>query len=88
MTALQLQQMCASHYDVDAGMCAGYVTAVAERLMRENDPATHICLSPAISPQTLVDNLRAVWGKQPPESQELASSGVELALRQQFQCPR
>jgi hypothetical protein len=56
--------------------------------MNENDPSRHVCLSPAVSPQTLVDNLRAVWSKQPPETQDFASESVELALRQQFQCPR
>jgi hypothetical protein len=86
MTAVQLQDMCASRYDVEAGLCAGYVTAVAERLLSESDPVRRICLSPAIAPQTLVDNVRAVWSKYPPQPQDFAAESVEVALRQQFDC--
>jgi len=87
MTTVQLQDLCNSRYDVDAGMCAGYVTAVAERLMIDNNPHQRVCLSPAIAPQILVDNIRNVWAKQPPEAQDLAAQTVESALRQQFRCP-
>ena len=35
VTAGQLRTYCAGQYDVDAGFCAGYVTAVAD-LMKQN----------------------------------------------------
>lgn len=88
MTTPQLQALCASKYDIDFGICAGYVTAVAERLMGERDPTRRVCLSAAISPQTLVANVTKAWADQPPTAQDFAADSVELALRQRFACPR
>ena len=87
ITAVQLQALCDSKYDIDFGICAGYVSAVAERLMGENDPSRRVCLSPAISPQTLVANLVKAWDVAPPSQQDFAAESVESALRQRFQCP-
>lgn len=87
MTAIQLQDLCNSQYDVDAGICAGYVTAVAEQLMSQSNPTTQICLSPAISPQTLSDHLRRSFEKTPPGAEDLAAQYVIQALRQRFRCP-
>ncbi len=92
MTALQLEALCTSRYDVDAGFCAGYVTAVAERLMSESSTASggstgRVCLSPAITPETLITHVRSVWQTSPPTPQDFAAESVELALRQRFECP-
>lgn len=87
LTAQALQKMCNSRYDVDAGMCAGYITAVAENVMQDNTPSRRVCLSPAISPQTLMDHVRKYWDEVPPSPQDLASYSVDLALRARFRCP-
>jgi len=87
LTAVQLQQMCVSRYDVDAGMCAGYVMAIADQLQHETEPLYKICLTPAITPQTLIDNLQRIWKDQPPQSNEMAFSNVTGALRGRFRCP-
>lgn len=87
MTVPQLQALCSSKYDIDVGMCAGYVTAVAERLMNDSNPHNRVCLSPAIAPETLVTNLEKAWQDQPPQPQDFASVSVESALRQRFRCP-
>lgn len=87
MTAVQLRALCASKYDVDFGICAGYVTAVAERLMADPRPEARMCLSPAITPQTLVANIEKAWGDLPPRPDETASDNVEGVLRSRFRCP-
>lgn len=87
MMAHQLQQLCLSRYDVDAGICAGYMAAVADRLMRDSNPDNRVCLSPAISPQTLVDNVQRDWASSEISPQEMALDAVEGALRRRFRCP-
>jgi hypothetical protein len=87
MMAHQLQQLCMSRYDVDAGLCAGYVTAVADKLMRESNPANAVCMSPAISPQTLVDNLLRDWQEAEIAPEQMAFEAVEGVFRQRFRCP-
>lgn len=78
--------MCASRYDVDAGMCAGYVKAIAEQLMHDSDPRAKFCLSPAVSAQTLVDNVRRGWATRPPVAQDLAVDSVSGVLKDRFRC--
>ncbi len=87
MTADSLRKMCDSRYDIDAGMCAGYIMAVAETVMQDSNPGRRVCLSPAISPQTLMDHVRDYWQQNPPAPQDLASFSVDLALRARFRCP-
>lgn len=87
ISAVQLQKMCTSRYDIDVGICAGYVTAVAEALMNENNPSQPICLSPAISPQSLMDNLLKVWSESPPGPEMTAADAVKRTLRIRFRCP-
>lgn len=83
-TVGQLLQLCQSRYDVDAGMCAGYALGVAESLMA--GPSA-ICLSPAITPQTLVDNLRRAWTQAAPDPTQDAFAAVAAVLRERFHCP-
>lgn len=85
-SAVQLQQLCNSRYDVDTGMCAGYVMAVADKLMHDRKPISRVCLSPAIGPQVLVDNLKRSWEEAPPAAQDLAVDNVEGVLRTRFRC--
>lgn|SRR5690606_12990217 len=87
MLASQLQQMCQSRYDVEAGLCAGYIAAVADKLMRDSNPANAVCLSPAIGPQTLVDNVLRDWSENEIAPQEMAFEAVEGVLRRRFRCP-
>lgn len=87
MTAIELQNLCNSRYDVDAGMCAGYIMAIAERLQQDPNPIHRVCLSPAVSPQTLVDNLLRGWESSPPQPHDLATDSVAGLLRDRFRCP-
>lgn len=86
MTAIELQNLCTSHYDVDAGMCGGYVKAIAEQLMADHDPRAHFCLSPAIGPQTLVQNVQRAWEARPPKPEDLAFDSVTGVLKDRFRC--
>ena len=86
MTAVELQNLCTSRYDVDAGMCAGYVKAIAEELMHDSDPRAKLCLSPAIGAQTLVENVQRGWAARTPQPQDFASDSVAGVLRDRFRC--
>lgn len=86
MTAIELQGLCNSRYDVDAGMCAGYIKAIAEELMQESDPRAQVCLSPAIGPQTLVENVQRSWAERAPQSQDFANDSVAGVLKDRFRC--
>lgn len=86
MTAVELQGLCNSRYDVDAGMCAGYIKAIAEELMNDHDPRARICLSPAVSAQTLVDNVERGWLSRAPQPQDLAADSVAGVLKERFRC--
>ena len=86
MTAVELQGLCTSRYDVDAGMCAGYIKAIAEELMQDSDPRARVCLSPAIGPQTLVDNVQRSWAERAPQAQDFASDSVAGVLKDRFRC--
>lgn len=86
MTAIELQNMCTSRYDVDAGMCGGYIKAVAEQLMQDHDPRAKVCLSPAVSAQTLMENVQRSWAARPPQPQDLAIDSVTGVLKDRFRC--
>lgn len=86
MTAIRLQQLCDSPYDVDAGMCAGYVMSVAEMIIQDPRPSRRVCLSPAVGPQMLVQNLQQEWKDNPPQAYALAIENVETSLRHRFKC--
>lgn len=82
----QLLRLCDSTYDVDVGMCAGYVTAVAESIMNNSRPEQRVCLNPAIGPETLIENVRVSWAKDAPMPTDGAFGAVEGALRRRFRC--
>jgi hypothetical protein len=86
MTAVELQDLCTSRYDVDAGMCAGYVKAIAEELMHDSDPRAKLCLSPNIGAQTLVENVQRGWAERAPQPQDFASDSVAGVLKDRFRC--
>lgn len=86
MTAISLKQLCDSPYDVDVGMCAGYIAAIAEMIMQDPRPSRRVCLSPAIGPQVLMQNMQQAWKDSPPQEYDLAVVNVEMLLRHRFKC--
>lgn len=87
MTAVALQNLCNSKYDIDVGICAGYIAAVADTVMQDSTPHRRVCLSPAVGPQILMDHVQKYWTDAPPAPQDLASYSVDSALRDRFRCP-
>lgn len=87
LSAIDLQNLCNSRYDVDVGMCAGYIMAIAEQLQAQSDPAQPVCLSPAVRGQALVDNMQRAWAEQPPGPHDQAAAHVARVLRARFRCP-
>jgi hypothetical protein len=81
-TTAYLQHLCNSPYDVDAGLCAGYIMGVADTLQQQHQA----CLSPNISPETLVDNIRRAW-EQSPTQPESALNSIQDIFLKRFPCP-
>lgn len=77
-----LQHLCNSSYDVDAGLCAGYIMGVADTLQQQRQA----CLSPSISPETLVANIRRAW-EQNPQQPENALQSIQDIFQSRFPCP-
>ena len=90
MTVPELQQLCDSRYDVEAGMCAGYIMAIAETMTQDGNPMHRVCLNPAIGPQVLMENVRRDWAALTPDQQygpqDLATDAVKGAIRRRFRC--
>lgn len=81
-TTAYLRSLCNSTYDVDAGLCAGYLMGVAESLQQ----AKQACLSPQISPETLTTNIRRGWEQNPDQPADALQS-VQAILQSRFPCP-
>lgn len=50
-----LKAYCLSDYDVDYGLCSGYITAVADLMIEHNLYGLQSCHSNLVRPQQLVD---------------------------------
>jgi hypothetical protein len=77
-----LQHLCNSTYDVDAGLCAGYIMGVADTLQQQKQA----CLSPNISPEVLVENIRRAW-TQPGDQPINALQSIQDIFQSRFPCP-
>lgn len=76
-----LQHLCNSTYDVDAGLCAGYIMGVADTLQQQKQA----CLSPNISPEILVENIRRAW-EQKKEQPDNALHSIQDIFQIRFPC--
>ena len=81
-TTAQLRALCDSAYDVDAGLCAGYIMAVADDLQQQGQA----CLSPQIQPETLVANLRRAWQQNLAAASTSALHNVQEIIQSRFPC--
>jgi hypothetical protein len=77
-----LQGLCNSPYDVDVGLCSGYIMGVADTLQQQNQ----VCLTPQIGAETLMLNIRRGW-QQKPDQPVSALQSVQDILQQRFPCP-
>lgn len=81
-TTAYLQSLCSSTYDIDAGLCSGYLMGVADSLQQ----AKQACLSPQIGPETLTSNIRRAWEQNPDQPRDALQSVQEI-LQARFPCP-
>jgi hypothetical protein len=81
-TTAYLQHLCDSSYDVDAGLCAGFIMGVADTLQQQKQA----CLNPSISPETLLANIRRAWDQEP-EQPASALQSIQQIFQQRFPCP-
>lgn len=77
----ELQHLCDSQYDVDAGICAGYVMGVADALQQQG----RACIGANIRPETLMDNIRRGWTQNTAPS-DTALLSVQDIITQRFPC--
>ena len=80
-TTPYLQSLCNSTYDVEAGLCSGYIMGIADSLQAQGKA----CLSPAIGPETLTINIRRGW-EQAPEQPADALQSVSQLIESRFPC--
>lgn len=81
-TTAYLQSLCSSTYDIDVGLCSGYLMGVADSLQQ----AKQACLSPQIGPETLTTNIRRAWEQNPDQPRDALQS-VQDILQSRFPCP-
>lgn len=77
----ELQHLCDSQYDIDAGMCAGYVMGIADITQQQG----RACIGPNVRPETLMDNIRRGWAQDKTAS-DTAAVSVQSILEQRFPC--
>ena len=83
----ELYRLCTSASDVDYGMCAGYVTALADLLMSESVAAYKACAFSAVRPQEIMDIVKNFIGKNPDMNDRPAHITAAAALAGAFPCP-
>ena len=81
-TTAYLRHLCTSTYDIDVGLCAGYVMGVADGLQQSGAA----CLSPMITPEVLIDNLNRGWAAQTGSPPDEALHSVQDILQTRFPC--
>jgi hypothetical protein len=80
-TTAYLQHLCSSTYDIDVGMCAGYIMSVADDLQQQGQ----VCLTGQVGPAVLMDNIRRSW-TQTSNQPTGARQSVGDILQQRFPC--
>lgn len=59
-----LQQYCMGHYDVDAGFCAGYVTAIADLMKEQQLYGVRTCNLEPVHSQQLMELVQLEMNEQ------------------------
>lgn len=81
-----LSAFCASKYDVDAGFCAGYVTAVAELMLDHALYGLRACNHGPVRSQQLMDIIKMSQRRNPAWQDAAASTSTAAALADAFPC--
>ena len=86
MTAQDLANMCISKSDLDFGMCAGYVMAVADALVDGSIGEYSACNHAHVRSQQYVDVYRSYAEHFPDKLSQDAETTVAAALSRAFPC--
>lgn len=82
-----LMTYCAGQYDVDLGICTGYILAIAETMVTgQASFGQHACGHDGIKAQQLVDLVRLELGQQPDLKNQPAGVMVANVLASAFPC--
>ena len=87
LTAVELQAICQSKYDTDSGLCAGYITAIADQLASaEGIDGKHSCSFGMARAQQFTNLFLAYAESYPDALYAPARSIVASALTRAFAC--
>lgn len=82
-----LYQLCTSSSDIDYGMCAGYVTALADLLMSESVAGYKACNFETVRTQEIMDIVRNYIAANQGMNSRPARIVAAAALAKAFPCP-
>jgi hypothetical protein len=87
LTAAELQGICQSKYDTDSGLCAGYITAIADQLASaEGIDGRHSCTFGQARAQQFTDLFLAYAESYPDALHAPARSIAAAAITRAFPC--
>lgn len=88
LTAGELLAQCGSRYNTDYGLCAGYVSAVADQLLAEGVDGQRVCTYGNARSQQFVDLVQSYAAQNPAYAHIPARALVAAALLRAFPCAR
>lgn len=86
MAGVDLARFCAQATDLDAGFCAGYVTAIADVMIDQPLYGFRACLYPSVRTQQIMENVVQAMRAPPDRSRFAARAVVADTLSRAFPC--
>lgn len=86
MTGYELRTLCTSASNLDYGICAGYVTSVAQVMLEQDIDGFRACNHANVRSQQLVDTFNGWAELFPQDLSGNADSAVAAALTRAFPC--
>ena len=86
MTGQELRTMCSSKFNTDYGMCAGFVTGIADVLLQQKVDGIKACHMTTVKTQQLMTLVTKYIDKHPEMLSEPARYAVAKALENSFFC--
>lgn len=86
MAGVDLARFCEQATDLDAGFCAGYVTAIADVMIDQPLYGFRACLYPSVRTQQIMENVIQAMKAPPDRSQFAARAVVADTLSKAFAC--
>jgi len=86
MTGQELRKMCSSRFNTDYGMCAGFVTGVADVLLQQKVDGIKACHMTSVKTQQLMTLVTKYIDRHPDMLSKSARYAVAKALENSFFC--